>query len=394
MLISNKRPRPHPELTLNGQPIKQVTTHKHLGVHLTKDLSWNIHAEETAKKANKCLGVIRPLKHRLDRQSLETLYTSYVRPVIEYADAVWDVPADNRHTLKTLDKVQKEAAKVVSGATARCTTEELYSELGWEPLAARRKLHRASMMHKIDHSLAPTYLQDLIPDRVQARTRYNLRNTEDRDVPLARITAYSNSFFPAATRQWNELRRETKHSGTPNSFKRNYLKENPRPKKNPLYNQGTRENQIIFARLRLGCSILHYDLHNKLHVRDSPLCSCNLAMPETVEHYFFICPRYTRIRRILRAGILTIDPQSFNLESILHGNPTLSAEQNTRLLKTAHQYVVADALLLLYSHDNPSLTEINVFNNEIPEGMEVITLPGGTDSLFQRLCKVMKYKII
>ena len=341
MVISNKRPRPHPELKLDGETIKKVTSHKHLGVHLTNDLSWNKHAEETAKKANKCLGVIRPLKHRLDRRSLETLYTSYVRPVIEYADVVWDVPADNRHTLKILDKVQKEAAKIVSGATSRCSTAELHNELGWEPLAKRRKLHRASMMHKVELGLAPTYLQELIPDRVQARTRYNLRNTEDRDVPLARISAYSNSFFPAATRQWNDLHRTTKNSLTPNAFKRNYLNQNPRPKQNPNFYRGTRSNQVTFAKLRLGCSQLHHDLHSKLHVRDNPLCNCHMGVPETAEHFFFKCPRYTGIRQTMKAGINTIDPDSYNLVSILHGNQSLDENQNIRLLKVAHQYVHA-----------------------------------------------------
>jgi hypothetical protein len=339
MIITNKRPRPHPDLKLNGETIVKVSSHKHLGVHLTNDLSWNLHAEKTAQKANKCLGVIRPLKHRLDRRSLESLYISYVRPVIEYADVVWDVPADNRHTLDILNKVQKEAAKVVSGATSRCSTEDLNSELGWEPLASRRKLHRANMMHKVEHGLSPIYLQDLMPDRVQARTRYNLRNTQDRDVPLARISTYSNSFFPAATRQWNELTTQTKQSPTPNSFKRNYLKEHPRPKRNPLYYQGTRKNQVIFAKLRLGCSPLNHDLHTKLHVKDSPLCSCNMSCAETVEHYFLNCPKYTRICQILRAGIMTISNQCYNIQSILHGNPALDEEMNSRLLKTVHKFV-------------------------------------------------------
>jgi hypothetical protein len=78
LLISNKKPRPHPPLELGAQPIKKVTSHKHLGVHLTSDLSWTTHVEETAKKANRTLGIIRPLKNKLDRKSLETLYTSFV----------------------------------------------------------------------------------------------------------------------------------------------------------------------------------------------------------------------------------------------------------------------------------------------------------------------------
>ena len=95
-----------------------------------------------------------------------------------------------------------------TGTSIRCT-EELHTELGWEPLARRRKFHRAGMMHKVENGLAPSYLQDLMRNRVQARTLYNLLNTDDRDIPVARISAYSNSFFPAATRQWNELSRGT-----------------------------------------------------------------------------------------------------------------------------------------------------------------------------------------
>jgi hypothetical protein len=125
LLITNKKDRPHPELRLDRQQTEKVDTHKHLDVHLTSDLTWTKHAEETAKKANKIPGIIRPLKHKLDKRSLKTLYTNFDRPVLEYADEFWDVPADNRHTLKVLDKVQKEATKVVTGATALCTTNAL-----------------------------------------------------------------------------------------------------------------------------------------------------------------------------------------------------------------------------------------------------------------------------
>jgi hypothetical protein len=339
MIISNKRPRPHPPVELGGEHIKQVSSHKHLGVHLTNDLTWTTHTEETAKKAKKCLGVIRHLKHKLDRGSLETLYTSFVRPIIEYADVVWDVPADNRHTLDVLDKVQKEAAKIVSGATARCTTQELHDELSWEPLAARRRLHRASLMHKIDHGMAPTYLQDLMPDQVQARTRYNLRNVENRDIPLARISSYSNSFFPAATRIWNGLHPRTRQSPRPNSFKRNYLREHPRPQTKRLYYQGTRSNQTNHAKLRLGCSQLNDDLSTKLHVRENPLCTCNMLVDETAEHFFLSCLNYRDIRQTLRTEVEALNPVAYNIKSLLHGNPELSEHQNQEMFASVHRFI-------------------------------------------------------
>jgi hypothetical protein len=55
MVITNKRPRPHPDLTLDGEVIKKVTSHKHLGVHLTKDLSWKKHAEENSQEGQPVL---------------------------------------------------------------------------------------------------------------------------------------------------------------------------------------------------------------------------------------------------------------------------------------------------------------------------------------------------
>ena len=341
LLISNKQDRPHPQLELNAQPIKKVSSHKHLGVHLTSDLSWSTHAEETAKKANRTLGIIRPLKNKLDRKSLETLYTSFVRPIIEYADEVWDVPANNRHTLQVLDKVQKEAAKIVTGATALCTTEELNHEAGWQPLAERRCLHRANMMYKVNHGLAPTYLQDLLPNQVQARTRYQLRNNTNLDVPLARLSSYSNSFFPSATRLWNSLKPETRTSPSVKAFKRNYLKEHPRPVQNCWYSYGPRLPQIMMARMRIGCSPLHYDLHTKLHVRDNPFCTCDHLSPETAQHYFTDCPKYMDKRHILRTGITNANATSFNMEVILNGNPTLPPNLNRTILTLVHQFIIS-----------------------------------------------------
>ena len=176
MIISNKEQTNHPPLTFNNFPIDQVKDHKHLGVTLSNDLQWKKHVYNIGKKAYNCLGLLRPLKLKLDRRSLETLYKSFIRPVLEYADVIWHIPADNRHVLDILERIELEAARLVTGATKRCPTANLYREVGWETLASRRTFHRALMMFKIQNGFAPTYLQDLVPAPIQARTRYNLRN--------------------------------------------------------------------------------------------------------------------------------------------------------------------------------------------------------------------------
>jgi hypothetical protein len=320
LLISNKAPRNHPGLFLNNQLIAEVKHHKHLGVHLSHNLSWNKHAEETAKKANRCLGVLRPLKFLLDRASLETLNKSFIRPILEYADIVWDAPDAHQHGLDILERVQTEAARIVTGATARCSTEKLYQEVGWEKLALRRRLHRATMMFKIMLGLAPQTLAEKIPTRIEARTRYHLRNRMDLEVPRTRLVSYSQSFFPSAVRIWNDLTRAIKNCPSVASFKHNYLKDHPRPASNPLYYRGDRRTAVIHSRMRVGCRNLNYDLCNELHVIDSPACTCPPGEDETATHYLLHCVRFRAERQIMATSLAQLNHANPNLELLLSGD--------------------------------------------------------------------------
>jgi hypothetical protein len=136
VVISRKRnPSIHPQAVMDNQPIKRVHNHKHLGLIISKDLTWNVHIEDILDKANRRLGVLRHLKYKLDRLSLERIYLGLIRPLLEYGDIVWHSDND---ILDSLESVQRNAARVVVGATARCRTRGLYAETAWEPLKERR----------------------------------------------------------------------------------------------------------------------------------------------------------------------------------------------------------------------------------------------------------------
>ncbi|KAK3085741.1 hypothetical protein FSP39_008065 [Pinctada imbricata] len=91
LLISNKQHSPfHPALYMNDTVIKEVEHHKHLGITFTSDLSWDTHIDSIAKKASKKLHILRKLRFVLDRLSLQKIYFSFIRPVLEYADIIWD----------------------------------------------------------------------------------------------------------------------------------------------------------------------------------------------------------------------------------------------------------------------------------------------------------------
>jgi len=73
---------------------------------------------------------MRRLKIMLDRKALEKIYVSFIRPMLEYSDAVFD--NCTQYEKDELEKIQIEAARITSGCTRLVSLEELYNELGWE----------------------------------------------------------------------------------------------------------------------------------------------------------------------------------------------------------------------------------------------------------------------
>ena len=75
---------------------------------------------------------MRKLKFKLDRHSLQTIYFSFIRPLLEYSGIVWD--NCTLYEVNELEKIQNEAARIVTGATKLVSIDCLNHETGWELL--------------------------------------------------------------------------------------------------------------------------------------------------------------------------------------------------------------------------------------------------------------------
>ena len=116
LLFSRKHNKPlHPPLSMNQQQINEVDMHKHLGLTFTCDGTWHTHLTEIKSKAWYRINIMRQLKFVLDRKSLQFIYFSFIRPVLEYADVVWD--NCTQYEANELEKIQIEAARIVTGST-------------------------------------------------------------------------------------------------------------------------------------------------------------------------------------------------------------------------------------------------------------------------------------
>ena len=97
------------------------------------------------KLNGRSLNVLRKLKYRLNRNYLEKLYLTFIRPVLEYASEVWDncgqINSDR------LEKVQLEAARIVTGLLSFASINSIYIETGWEKLKARREVRKLVLFY-------------------------------------------------------------------------------------------------------------------------------------------------------------------------------------------------------------------------------------------------------
>ena len=274
---------------------------------------------------------MRKLKYKLDRKSLETIYTVFIRPLLEYGDVIWNNCTE--YEKNELDKIQNEAARIATGATKLVSVNALYNEVCWDPLETRRKNHRLTLFYKMMHNLTPLYLSSLIPQSVSNLSRYNLRNANDLQTIDARTQQYYQSFLPSTTRDWNALSLEAKQSDSVHSFKRFLAKD----KTSVPYHFyiGSRQSQILHTRLRTNCSSLNLDLFLK-NISESPLCRCGSI--ENVQHFFFHCRYYEAQRtELINVVSLYLNP-SLNL--LLYGDSSLSNEVNKIIFENVHKYII------------------------------------------------------
>ena len=132
-----------------------------MGVTLTDNGKWQNHIENIMASASKVIGVMRKLKYTFSRIALNQIYISYARPILEYSSIVWDnctVEYSN-----SLERLQNEAERILTGLTRSVSLERLHAECGWDSLALRRGNIKLKFMYKVSHNMAPSYIAEMIP---------------------------------------------------------------------------------------------------------------------------------------------------------------------------------------------------------------------------------------
>ena len=144
MVVSRKVNKPYqPPIYKENTEINEVSAHKHIGIFFSNDCSWHSHIDYMKEKAWKRINIMRKLKFVLDWKALETIYVSFIRPILEYGDTIWDICTQCEK--RELDKIQQEAVQILTGAKALVSLQVLYNDVLWESLQERGMKHKLNV---------------------------------------------------------------------------------------------------------------------------------------------------------------------------------------------------------------------------------------------------------
>ena len=341
-MLFSKKPRPVTDFQIRlGNDIIQLSDHhKHLGLWLTSNLNWKKHINEVATKARKRLGCISKHKYRMSRRGLELCYLTFIRPVLEYGNVLYD--SATNEDLEVLSKIEVEAMRVITGARKRCNLQALSNEFKWPDLEERRKNQKIVTLCKVITKKFPPYLLDDLP-QFYDNARNVRRNTFA--VPRCIHDYYSRSYIPSSVELWNNLPANVRCINSHKAIKAR-LKNSSTTVVPKYYSYGPRKLNVLQCKLRLGCSDLNQDKH-LIGISNTDLCVCGEI--ESADHYLLQCGNnlvskikmLDSITAVLEAKGMDggeID-QFIDVNLLLKGNADLSYEENTQIFSSVQTFI-------------------------------------------------------
>ena len=323
-----------PDVFFNNFPVNSTHSQKHLGLSLDNKLNFYSHLKEKIAKANKGIGTIKRLYKNLPRNALLSIYKSFIRPHLDYADIIYDQP-HNQSLSDRIESVQYNAALAITGAIRGTSRERLYQELGFESLSNRRWYRRLTMFFNIASGNCPNYLTNILPTR---QTSYNTERNNLYYTYRANTDYFKNSFFPCSVNKWNKLDSDIRNSKSISIFKKSLLGF-IRPNSYSIFNINDPKGIKYLTRLRLNFSHLrqHKFRHNFQDTLN-PLCSCSLET-ESVNHFLLRCHSFVHAGKTLLDNLVEIIGDISNISEsklvniLLYANENFNTEINATILK-------------------------------------------------------------
>ena len=140
-------------LRINNETLPTIKNPKILGLTLDPKLNYSAHIQNTLKRANQTIAMLKALTTTHWGKAKETLIVSYktiTRPIVEYASTIWS-PIASTTNIGALQTIQNSALRTITGCTRDTNSAHLHQETKILPVDTHLKLHASQLRQQAQH---------------------------------------------------------------------------------------------------------------------------------------------------------------------------------------------------------------------------------------------------
>ena len=298
---NHQRPRSDFQFSCGGAPLDYTDTYKYLGYILHEHLSDQNNVEILTASASRSFGRIHSIFRSMGNmgiKSYETLYESYVNPILNYGSAVWGFKDfDAPRTL------QNRIMRFFLGVHKFTPLASVRLEMDWIEPKEKRWLDMLRYFNRIN-----TMSSNRLPRIVYEWDMSLGLNTWASEIQkVAANIGYSQPLNFGETfsikDSYNTLLEQNRISWQSESLKkpklRTYVKIHNFDSKQVIVRSNlTRYQRSLVTQLKMGILPLKFETDRYQGIPpENRLCKmCNLMTPEDEAHFMFVCPALDSIR--------------------------------------------------------------------------------------------------
>lgn len=210
-----------PCITLDGTMVERVLEARNLGLNFDSSLRFEKHVMEMVKNCFYRLKILYRIRQYIDVRLRIQLCESLILSKLNYADTVYG-PCLLRKTEKILQRVQNACARYCFTIPPRSHVTPFLNKGGLLKIAARWKLHLATLLFGVVKQQSPDYLYDKLD---WARNHHSISTRASAYLmltPKHKTAMYRHCFQYLASHIFNNIPPPIRDLKTISSFKIRY----------------------------------------------------------------------------------------------------------------------------------------------------------------------------
>jgi hypothetical protein len=305
-------------------------------------MNWDFTVKALASAGNRALGAIIAKSKafgNLDSNSFRKLYNACVKPILEYAAALWGF-----RRYPSIEAVFNKAARYIINCNRSTPTAAVVAETGWKPPEIQndkvrtrfwlhlRKTTNSRLLYKVFKVQQQLALQGRLNWALRMQRlfiRINMPHLFDNPTDSAPISLDTRTVcrmvydkvLAEYTNRWHrtlENDQQGRHGG--NKLRTYRLLKANLKGEDYVYRYMNQQHRRVYAQFRIGtaplkCETDRYVKGKYIEPKDRLCPLCN-AGTEDVIHALITCPSHANIRRNLFATVLEYNSDFINLNNV------------------------------------------------------------------------------